>query len=321
MSSNITAPIFSLVIPVYRNAETITPLLAAVEALFHQLDRRMEAVFVVDGSPDESYEMLRDALPGCAFPAELIRLSRNFGSFAAIRMGLGAARGPHFAVMAADLQEPPELIVDFFRTLQAGNHDVVYGQRRERADPGSSKLASGLFWKVYRALIQPDMPEGGMDVFACNRAVRDALLSLEEANSTLVGLLVWMGFRRKAVPFDRRPRAGGTSGWTFGRKLRYMFDSMYAFSDLPITLLLASGLAGMILSTTVGLLVLVLRLTGIVTEPGYTPIILAILFSTFLLLSGLGIVGGYVWRSFENTKRRPLYLPMTRDRFEPSESP
>jgi hypothetical protein len=159
------------------------------------------------------------------------------------------------------------------------------------------------------------MPVGGIDVFGCNRAVRDALLSLEEANSSLVGQVVWLGFRRKCVPYRRRPRKVGKSGWTFRRKLRYMLDSIFSFTDLPLTLLMLVGSVGLVFSLAIALVVLAAWLSGRILVPGYTPIILTAALSTFSQLLGLGVIGAYVWRTFENTKRRPLCIPMLRESF------
>ncbi len=192
---------------------------------------------MVDGSPDRCYPLLQECLPGASFASKLLLLSRNFGSFPAIRAGLAAATGPFFAVMAADLQEPPELAETFFRTLESEQLDIIIGTRSQRADPLISRIASGLYWKLYRKFIQRDIPPGGVDVFGCNKAFRDLFLTLDESNTSLVGLLFWLGFRRKTVSYDRRAREHGKSAWTFQGKLRYLMDSVFAFSDLPIRLL------------------------------------------------------------------------------------
>jgi glycosyltransferase involved in cell wall biosynthesis len=272
-------------------------------------------VFVVDGSPDRSYSELQHRLAEVEFSSQLIGLSRNFGSFAAIRMGLTAARGQYFAVMAADLQEPPALIETFFRTLHDEPYDVVVGTRESRADPALTRALSRLFWGLYRRFIHREIPAGGVDVFACNRRVRDALLRLEEANSTLVGLLFWLGFRRKLVPYRRAPRIAGRSGWSFRRRMRYMVDSAFAFSDLPITLLMWTGMGGIVLSFLATTIIVIAWLVGGIDVPGYTPIMLTMLFSLAATLFALGILGGYIWRTFENTKRRPLVIPMTHERY------
>ena len=194
---------YSVVIPVYKNAESIPRLIDALVGMNRELDGQMEAVFVVDGSPDQSFALLRDHIGRIDFPAQLLAHSRNFGSFPAIRTGLRAARGRFFGVMAADLQEPPELLVAFFKTLDADQCDVAIGTRDSRSDPVSSRLASSLFWRMYRKLVVPDMPPGGVDVFGCNTVFRDRLLELEESRSSLIALIFWLGFRRKLVGYER----------------------------------------------------------------------------------------------------------------------
>jgi glycosyltransferase involved in cell wall biosynthesis len=314
------APSQSLIIPVYKNAETIAPLLAALERLHTELGGDLEVVFVVDGSPDASSELLAQGLAEGNLTAQLILLSRNFGSFAAIRMGLEAARGQFLAVMAADLQEPPELISAFFAALRADEADIVIGRREGRDDPWRDRMMSELFWRVYRTLVQPDIPEGGVDVFGCNRKVRDTLLQLGESNSSLVGLLFWIGFRRAYIPYRRRQRVAGKSSWSLRKKVRYLLDSTFAFTNLPLTLIIMVGALGFIGSILVSLLVLIAWLTGNLV-PGYAPIMLAISTSTALILFSMGVVGTYVWRTFENTKKRPLYIPMSHEYFGGSRSP
>lgn len=307
---------YSLVIPVYKNEASLPDLLEALEDLDGGLDGQLEVVFVIDGSPDESMRVLELSLPTRSFASQLVLLSRNFGSFAAIRAGLAEARGQYFAVMAADLQEPPELISDFFRALEAEPIDVTIGVRAERDDPLFSRLSAQLFWGVYRRLVQPEMPPGGVDVFGCNQAVRDRLVSLSESNSSLVGLLFWVGFRRKLIAYPRRAREHGKSAWTLRGKLRYFSNSVFAFSDLPIRALIAVGAMGLVVSTTFGALVIGARLLGWIEVPGYAAIIITTIFFAALNTFGLGIIGSYVWRAFENTKQRPDAIIMSQTRFE-----
>lgn len=304
---------YSVVIPVYKNEETLPALIARLRGLDSELGGDLEAVFVVDGSPDRSHRLLAEALPSAVFRSQLVSLSRNFGSFAAIRQGLKVAEGPYFAVMAADMQEPPELVVEFFRLMREDTADVVVGRRTGRADPMLSALASRIFWGVYRRFIQSEVPQGGVDIFGCTRAVRDSLLALEESNSSLVGLLFWLGYRRAEVPYERLPREHGSSGWSTRRKIRYLMDSAFAFTDLPITMLITLGTVGIFTSVTVGVVVLVMRLSGAITVLGYTPLALLTVFSLSMVLLALGIVGSYVWRTFENSKGRPLYVPLSHE--------
>jgi glycosyltransferase involved in cell wall biosynthesis len=306
----------SLIVPIYRNEACIPDLLRAMEDLNRQMSGEFEAILVVDGSPDRSLELLTKSLPEAAFESQLLALSTNFGSFAAIRAGLASATGDLFAVMAADLQEPPELILQFRDLLRQGQHDVVVGTRQGRDDPSGKRLASAIFWKLYRRFVQRQMPPGGIDVFACNRPFRDQLLELHESNTTLVGLILWMGFRRAEIPYARRARRHGKSAWSFWRRFRYLLDSTFAFSDLPIRVLSFAGAMGMSLSVILMLVVLISKLTHKIEVPGYTATVLTVMFFGGLNALGLGLIGEYVWRTFQNTKGRPSYIVAQRKEFQ-----
>jgi polyisoprenyl-phosphate glycosyltransferase len=305
----------SLIIPVYKNADSLQELLSDIDGIGSNLREPLEVVFVIDGSPDASYAILKHALPGRYQASQLICLSRNFGSFAAIRAGLARANGRYFAVMAADLQDPPETIVEFFQVLAAEPVDIVVGARERRSDPSLSQFFSSVFWFVYRKFIIADLPPGGVDIFGCNAMVRDALCRLPEVGSSLIGLLFWIGFRRKSILYQRRPRPFGKSAWGFARKLRYMFDSMYSFSDLPISVLFWVGALGIFISVIWGTIVFVSWAFGLIDVPGYAPIVLLVSFFGALNTFSLGIIGSYLWRTFENTKGRPQSIVLTAESF------
>jgi glycosyltransferase involved in cell wall biosynthesis len=316
MQPVLKSPPLSLVVPVYGNEGAIDALLEAVRDLARRAGGDFEAVFVVDGSPDRSYALLRERLPSAGFDARLLSLSRNFGAFAAIRSGLEAARGRIVAVMAADLQEPPELVLEFLQVLSKGEADVAFGVRASRADPLGARLASGLFWSVYRRFVMPDIPPGGVDIFALTADFRDRLLSLRESNTSLLAQLFWLGGRRAFVPYERRARVHGKSGWTLRKKLRYLSDSVFAFTDLPVRLLFWTGMLALFVAVVFGAVVLAARISGWVEVPGYAATILTILFFGALNALGLGVVGTYAWRAFENTKARPLAVVQTDESFQ-----
>jgi glycosyltransferase involved in cell wall biosynthesis len=307
--------VLSLIIPVYRNEGSIPSLLAALSRLNEALDRQLEVVFVVDGSPDRCYELLRHALPQQSFRSQLILLSKNFGSFMAIRTGFQFGKGERFAVMAADLQEPPELVLEMNRVLCERDVDVVVGVRVRRRDPLFSRIASQLFWGLYRRYVIPEIPSGGVDMFACNRVFRDTLLTLDERHSSLVAQIFWLGFRRESVSYERQIREHGKSAWTLRKKVNYLMDSVFSFTDLPIRLLIRIGAGGTVVASLLGLLVLGARLHGAIEVPGYAMTMLTIIFLGCLNLLGLGIVGSYAWRTYENTKQRPLAIPMRADSY------
>jgi glycosyltransferase involved in cell wall biosynthesis len=250
------------------------------------------------------------------FASQLISLSRNFGSFSAIRAGLAAAEGDLIAVMAADLQEPASLVRDFFRGLAGGEHDIAVGVRTSRDDPVGDALPARVFWWLFRRLVEPQIPPGGVDVFGCTRQVASQLVRLDESHTSLVGLIYWLGFRRLEVPYVRLPRPSGSSGWGFRRKVRYLLDSIFSFTDLPITVIIAVGAIGVAASTIWSVVVLAAWAAGQINVPGYTPLMLALFFVTSAILISLGLVGSYVWRTYENSKGRPGVVPMTHERFD-----
>ena len=312
----------SIIIPVYCNAESAPSLIVALSAIAHQVSRNYdyttEVVFVVDGSPDNSYALLAQLLPDAPFTSQLLLHSRNFGSFAAIRTGLQTARGQYFAVIAADLQEPPELVLYFLEKLHLGNYDVVVGCRENRQDPIFSRIASDVFWKLYKKFVIREIPEKGVDVFGCNEFFRNQLLKLHEANSSLVGLIFWLGFKRGEVSYERRVRQHGKSAWTLKKKINYLLDSIFSFTDLPIKLLALFGVIGVIASIFLGIAVVLAKMFGNIEVPGYTATVLIVVFFGGLNSLGLGIVGAYAWHAFENTKNRPLAIVMAKQQFDGS---
>ena len=301
-------PLRSLIIPVYKNEENIPDLLAVLCDLHCKLDKGFEVIFVVDGSPDYSFTLLQESLSNKPFPSQLILHSRNFGAFAAIRSGLEKAKGRHIAVMAADLQEPPELITKIFELLQNDECDIAFGQRIGRQDSLLYSIFSNLFWRIYRKFVISGIPKGGVDVFGCNEKVLLAVLQFREHNSSLLAQLFWVGYRRSFVPYKRLKRTKGKSSWSFRRRFQYMLDSIFSFSDLPVLIILYVGSVGIGLSFLISILILIFWLFGAIEVKGYTPLMLSMFFFGSVNLTVQGIIACYLWRALENTKQRPLTL-------------
>lgn len=297
----------SLLIPIYKNEPNIITLLEALRDLDKDI-KDMEVVFIVDGSPDASWSILKSMLPEEPYSSRLILLSKNFGSSSAVRTALDYSKGTYVAVMAADLQEPLHLIKTFFKVLEANEADIAIGQRTGRQDPALSKFFSTLYWGLYRRFINSEIPPGGVDVFACNRKVVNVLTQIKEHNSYISILLFWVGFRRKFIPYERQKREQGKSAWTFQKKMRLFLDTIFSFSDFPITLLLSVGGVGISLSAILGICVLIARILDKVPVQGYTTLLIVMLLGFSTLLFTQGIIGCYLWRSFENTKTRPLTI-------------
>ncbi|CAN5273831.1 glycosyltransferase family 2 protein [soil metagenome] len=306
---------YSLVIPVYKNEDSIELLISTLGQLSKDLGGELEIVFVIDGSPDRSQELIEKLLPSSHIQAQVLASSRNFGAFSAIRMGLETARGTSIAVMSADMQEPPELVKEFFQALDTGEFDIVFGVRSSRDDPWSSTIASQTFWWFYQRFVEPDCPVGGVDMFAMTDSMRDHIVEMREANSSLLGLLFWVGGRRKFVSYHRKAREHGKSAWTLQKKITYLLDSVFAFTDLPVRLMMVIGALGIGLALLLAVVIFTCRLVGVGVVPGYAGITLTVLFFGALNLFGLGVVGNYSWRSYENTKRRPLNIISSKKSF------
>jgi polyisoprenyl-phosphate glycosyltransferase len=302
------AETLSIVVPLYRSEANLPRLFSELERIAGLAPVAVELVLVNDGSPDASGQVAEQALAKLPMRGQVLHLSRNFGAFAAISAGLKHATGDYFTVLAADLQEPPELALEFLEKMRTGQADVVFGQRTERDDPALSAFASNLFWMLYRWLVNRDIPPGGVDVFGCNRKVRDQICAMREVETSLVALLFWVGYRRGFVPYRRRERQEGKSAWTLSKKIKYLVNSIFNFTDLPIRALLGLGALGMSLAVLGAVMVLTAKVSGKISVPGYSATVLVVFFFGGLTTAGLGIVGQYLWLCLQNTHNRPLFI-------------
>lgn len=305
----------SIIVPVYGSERNVHRLVQELDRIARLCPLRIEAILVVDGSPDRSLELLRAALPPATFTATLVSLSRNFGAFNAVRCGLELASGDYMTVLPADLQEPADLALIFLDILKRGDADIAFGIRSSRSDPWVDEITSRAFWFLYRRFVVPELPPGGVHVFGCTREVRDRLIQLREPTTNLMALLFWLGFRRVYVPYDREHRHEGRSAWTLAKKLRYGFDSVFAFTDLPIRLLLLVGTIGTLSAIVVTVALSAASLAGRIPVPGYAPIVLVVAFFGSITSLGLGILGQYAWLILQTTRGRPSFVIERVERF------
>jgi glycosyltransferase involved in cell wall biosynthesis len=306
----------SLVVPIYRSEANLPDLLHELARLSRLIE--LEVVLVVDGSPDRCAEILASELADQPFPSQLIQLSRNFGAFSAIAAGLQHGRGDMFATVAADLQAPLDLVAEFAARLSSGEVDVVVGQRTGREDSWLDRNISSLYWSFFRRFVMNEIPAGGVDTFACTAQVRDALVRLNEVDSSLILLLFWLGFRRETAPFIRRKRVAGRSSWSLRKKIDYAFYSIFNFTDLPVRLLLFVGASASVLALCTGIVVLLYRMLGWIHVPGYTALALLIVFYGGSTTFALGLIGQYLWLTLQNARRRPNYVVRTVQVYEAS---
>ena len=295
----------SIVVPVYKNEGSIEHLLNRISEISGAVTGSVEAVFVVDGSPDKSLEVLRSSLPRDGFDAKVLLLSRNFGAFSAIRAGLREARGEATVVMAADLQEPTSLILDMLGIVQRDEADVAVGVRQSRKDGVVSRTLSAVFWKVFNRVSSLELPRGGVDIFALSRSARETLNSFEESSTSLIGLIYWMGFRRQEVPYHRVERQVGKSSWSLQKRINYAKDSITAFSEFPLSVFLWSGVIGAVVSLVFAFIGAFQYIFTSDHQSQREITAIGLLFVASYLMAGLGIIGTYLWRLAENVRNRP----------------
>ena len=301
--------LFSIVVPVYYNASSLADLLLEMQAVADKNPNDdFEFIFVDDGSGDHSFAVL-DALAQSEPRMRVIKLSRNFGSNPAIMAGLSQAKGDAVAAIAADLQDPPALIHDMLGLWYEGNK-VVIAARRERADPFPTSLLSDSFYKLFRRYALKTMPERGFDFFLIDRQVCGLINNIQENNAYLMGLILWLGFEPYVLYYDRQARAKkyGQSMWSLTRKFKYFVDSFVAFSYFPIRL--ASGLG--ILFSLFGLMyatwVIFARLALGIEAEGWASLMIVVLIAAGVQMLILGIIGEYMWRNLDETRRRPCFI-------------
>jgi len=305
---------FSIIIPIYKNEGSIEDIFKRLNEIKILLKDDIEVIFVNDCSPDKSFEKIYMSLEKVDYKVKILTHSKNLGSFAAMRTGLIEAKGKFFAIMTADLQEPTELIVSFFKSLSLNECDIVIGQRenREKADPLLSRIFSSSFWWIYNKTIFRDVPSGGFDVFGCNSKFRDQLISINETRSSLIGQILWLGFRRKFIKYSRLERKDNKkSGWTFIKKIDYALDSFFSFSNLPVTLITIIGLFSFLFLLFLLTFLVFSEKTNFI-DVDYLKIFFVILTVNIINILSTGIIGIYVWRTYENSKRRPISIVATK---------
>ena len=297
----------SIVIPVYYNQDNLVPLYADIkEKIIEKIDYEYEIVIVNDGSKDNSLLVMKE-LAKEDKNIKIISLSRNFGSHAAILCGLSKCTGDCAVVKAADLQEPTELIFDMVESWKKGNN-VVLAVREGRDEAVSQKLFANLYYWLVRKTALPSMPKGGFDVYLLDKKVIKVLENLDEKNSALTGQILWSGFKTDVVYYTRLAREIGESKWTLKKKIRLVMDTLFSFSTLPISIVLTIGCLSFIGALIWAVVVLICKLAGIIEVSGFTTLFIFNLFSFGIIMLTLGILGEYLWRTFDASRNRPPYI-------------
>jgi len=295
----------SVVVPVYFNEGSLPHLFRELEDVERQLcdcGLELELIFVDDGSGDESYaELVKIKARRPA--TRLVKLSRNFGAVHASKTGLQFVTGDCFLVLAADLQDPPGLIPDMVRRWQAGAKFVTC-VRETRSDPPLSTLFAKAYYRVLRAVVVPDYPDGGYDLALMDRVMLPHMqASGKNINPNVFAF--WLGFKAEVIPYRRRQRVHGKSRWTFRKKVKFFLDTLLGFSIVPLRLISLTGLAVSLLSLAFVAFVVVNGLLGRYDVPGFATLASIISFLLGLVICMLGVIGEYLWRIFDEVSRRP----------------
>jgi dolichol-phosphate mannosyltransferase len=283
------------------NAVSFVGFFRRIRDTYTHLD--FELVLVDDGSVDGTADLVLDAV-GAGDVARIARLSRNFGSHAAITAGLALARGDCALTISTDLQEPLSAIGEFLARWRAGA-DVVWGVRRTRAVPrGLGNVLSRVFSRVFHRLSEiPTYPREGPAQVLVGRTVIDVVNTMPERNRNVFGIIAWLGFEQATVAFEQLPRPAGASKWTTAKKIRLLIDSFVEFSPVPFLITTATGLGLAAIGLVGGCALLLARASA-----GWGLVLAAMFFLGGLQLAAIGCFGEYLWRAGDDARQRPLYV-------------
>lgn len=300
-------PFVSLVIPFLNEEPNLPILLNELEQYSKDLDFWLEVVFVDDGSSDRSCEIINSANPK-NFSAKLVRLSRNYGSHAAIRAGILHASAPNCTFIGADLQEPLEMVTRMVSKMREG-YDIVCVQKHN-VEAG---FATRMFTRIYTSLVRkyavPGFPSGNVNNILINEKVKEQLNRHIECNSSVSLQIINMGYRQALIDCDFQARMHGKSKWTLGKKIKLFIDSFVAFSFMPIRLVSIVGIIMAILGFLFGLAIVINKLVNpLAVIEGYATLAALILFSSGVTNISLGIIAEYLWRAYDASRKRPPFV-------------
>jgi polyisoprenyl-phosphate glycosyltransferase len=295
----------SIVVPVYYNEHSLPALFQAlldIEGRLLEQGLELELIFVDDGSRDGSLRELLKIKEQRA-STRVVKLTRNFGAVHATKTGLQFVTGDCFAVLAADLQDSPELILEMVERWSRGAKFIIC-ERLKRRDPLRSRAFAYVYYKLVRFFVVEDYPASGYDLALMDRALLPYLQqSSKNINTPLFAY--WLGFRPEVIPYERGVRIGGKSRWTFSKRVKFFLDSLLGFSVVPIRLISLIGFLVSLVSFGYGALIVINALRGKTTVQGFATIVAIIAFLLGLIICMLGIIGEYIWRIFDELNKRP----------------
>jgi glycosyltransferase involved in cell wall biosynthesis len=300
----------SVIIPVYYNEQSLPETYSELKKIMDENSARFdyEIVLVDDGSKDNSYSAMQ-TLAAKDNKIKLVKLSKNHGSYVAILAGLSYATGDAYTFLAADLQDPPELIPQMYdKWLEHKKRDIIFSVRESREDPITTKLYAWFFYKLFRAFVLPEYPEKGYDCFFMNKTQRDKIVAMDEKNSHLMAQIVWLGYGQHYIHYHRRLRKHGKSRWTLFKKFKLAFDTFFGFSGRPLRIASLLGMSVSVLGFIMALYIVFRKFYLDAPLFGIPAVVVAILITGGLILMSVGIVGEYMWRNFDESRKRPTFI-------------
>ena len=300
--------LLSVVVPIYNEAAVLPHFHARLKAVLEDLPCDSEVLYVNDGSRDRSLTILEE-MHGADPSIGLINFSRNFGKEAAMTAGLDTARGDAVVVIDADLQDPPELIAEFFRLWRDEGYDVVYAKRASRDGETWLKrvTAKGFYWLMSK-IADVEIPRDTGDFRLMSRRSLEALKQLREHHRFMKGLFAWVGFPSTAVMYERDPRYAGETKWSYLKLWNFSLEGITGFTIAPLKIATYLGILVSVAAAVLGMKIIIQTIVYGSDVPGYPSIFVAVTFIGGVQLIFLGVIGEYLGRIFNETKRRPLYL-------------
>ena len=296
----------SIIIPVYYNALNLPITYAKLkEAVLDKVDD-YELILVDDGSRDNSYAVMQE-LKRQDSKIKLIKFTRNFGQRSAVVAGFRASTGDAVSFISADLQDPPEIILEMLEKWKEGRK-VVLAVRKARNDGILQLVFTKVYYKILKSIALKDYPEGGSDCCVLDRQVVDTLNKFDEPNSTTVGQIIWCGFQTTRIYYTRRAREIGKSKWTFSKKIKLFIDAILGFSYFPVRVISVIGILDCIFSLMYVLYLISYKFIFGANVTGWRSIMVAIMFTSGVQMLSIGVLGEYLWRSFDSSRKRPLYI-------------
>jgi len=300
--------IITIIVPVYYNAENLPDTVPQLVALTSKIPGyKPELIFVDDGSGDASLKILLEFRQQYPEIIKVVALTRNFGSMAAIQAGCLVSTGDCVGVIAADLQDPPELFVDMLGYWEKGCK-AVFAVRQDREESFGQKMFSNSYYALVQQFAIKGYPSGGFDFFLVDRQVINEINRIQEKNTNLMTLIYWLGFKPVMIPYIRRSRVKGKSRWTLAKKVKLFVDTFVAFSFVPIRVLSVIGFIVALSSFFYGLYVLFYWFFLGIDVKGYVPTVLIMSFASGLQMTMLGVLGEYLWRTLDEVRRRPQFV-------------